>query len=237
MTITIDDCDNWVNWLSNVRTDDEAVKLDVLRQFIREAARSNVSYGNVSSEWANKKLVKLGITDLVDTDNAYKVQVDVTGKVMVAAYGRNRVEAVENALKQYNDGRGFWQMSDMQMTSDPQVTDGPEDVDTVVPDDAPQTVDALLAALRETILLAVVAGPHICEDGANRVLNDFGLDQVPERKRFTVTRPATVEMTTKIDAYDEASAQRVADWRWRNNLSGFQVKDAQPTGDPTVSEA
>lgn len=238
MTV-IDGTTNWTDWINAHGDADDSTKLDTLRKFIRSAASTGVRDSNFSATWANKKLLKLGVTDLLVDEQKYNVTREVTGKLTFMVYATSRAEALASADAKFQRSRDSWRITDVVSTSDSMVTAGPEDPDpaAAAADDAPTTVEATLIALREVIMLAVIAGPHICEGGANEVLESFGLEPIPARSRFNVIRPVEVEMVTTIEAYDEASAARVAEWRWENGRSAYlpDVKGAVPTGDPVVS--
>lgn len=231
-----DDAADWDEWIKTYRDADDATKLAALRQFIRAAAAHGVTNGDFTVAWANKKLAKLGVTGPIDALHSYELEAEVTGKVTAKIWAHTRAEALDRLADRFNNP-ARWTVASPKPVSAPVFTGGPEDVDpAAIAADAPATVDATLTALRETILLAVIAGPRICEAGANRVLTEFGLDLVPPRKSFTVTRPATVTMTTTVEAYDQASAERVGEWRWDDGQKSYSFKDVDPTGDLVTVE-
>lgn len=225
---------SWDEWDNN-HSVSEDTRLLALREFIFRLADTWKSHEKITPAWVNKKLAKLGITERVDIENRYEIRADVTGTVTLTMYGATRADALEK-LTERLDGTASATVFQVQATADPVFTSGPEDVDPDVDPDAPTTVDATLAMLREIIMLGHIAGPKYCDDGANEVLASFGLDPIPPRKSFTVTRPVQAVVTTTVQAYDEASAQRVASWRWENERAGFQMASGDPLADPTVAE-
>ena len=236
-TITLNHS-TWADWIAdsaNAAADD-FIQLAALRKFIFMAAE--VGHDNEPSkltpEWVNKKLAKLGVPDRIDGENTYTLEVPVTGIYRRQVVASNRAEAE----RRFAERRGT-QVSVTDYTvqgGTPTFTCGPEDPDPAVVDPgAPTTVNGTLEAFREYLLLAVIAGPRVCVEGVNDVLADFGLDRVPERKEFTVTRPATATATTSVTAYDEASARRVAEWRWGSNQSGYTAEVLAEAGDFTVA--
>jgi len=241
----IDGAHDWREWLDDHGDADDARKLTVLRSFIFEMAKEELDNSDIGrswdrqrrAEWLNKKLAKLGITDRIITDNIYVLSAPVSGKVTMTVGGDDRAEALREfkerleVLKSRNPV-----VTNVEATDEPTFESGPEDGErNVVPDDAPQTVDATLAVLQETIALATISGPHICVPGANEVLDDFGLPHLPERKTFVVTRPAGVVLKTVVEAFDEASALRVAGWRWEDARTSYEILgEAAATGDLAV---
>lgn len=236
------DASDFAEWMTDNPSADEATKLAALREFIVQYTRDHVEDGTLGetwscdrrAEWANKKLRKLGIAEVIEAEHLYQIEVPVIARVTLDVYGKNRAEALQYAEKQF---QGDARMAAHKLTpTGPMVfASGPEDAGpTVVDDDAPQTVHDTLMALREIIMLAVVAGPHICTHGANQAMDAFGLARLPERKTFTVTRPALATMTTTVVAYDEESALRVAGWRWEDGRKSFTTSDAAEAGDLVV---
>ena len=223
----------WIEWTDENKDADEATRLAVLREYIFAVGRRWVNDCTYDAAWANKKFAKLGITDRIQSESRYVLRADVTGTIELAVYGFSRTEALETAKQRLN-GVGSGQVTSVTAASEPAFVEGPEDVPATVDDDAPQTVDATLAKLREVILFGHIAGPKICEPEANRVLASFGLDSIPPRKTFKVSRPVTGEMSTTVEAYDEASAQRVAGWRWENGRSGHTI-DQAVSDEPVVT--
>jgi len=230
---------NWATWISDGanQSADENTKLEALREYIKELAERAVSDGHCTAAWANKKLAKLGVTHVIADENRYVVEYEITGKVSVAGYGISRADFLEHIDKRFDNGTAKWTATSVKRTSPAVFTSGPADPDpqATAADDAPKTVTDTLTALREVIMLGVLAGPHFCADGANEKLAEFGLDPIPARKMFVISRPATVTMTTSVEAYDEASARRVADWRWEDDHAAYNVKDAQSAGDVEIT--
>jgi hypothetical protein len=226
----------WVDWLAANPDATDADKLAALRERIAHSARWFVgTERGLTPEWINKKLAKLGVADRIARSNSYSVTFDVTsGKVTIGSKGDNRADAIANALERV--GRGPLYVADVDVDVDPaSVTiEGPEDVSPVAAADGPQTVDATLAALHEIMLLAVVSGPKLCVPGVNNFLEAYGLAPVPDRKAFVVRRPVQSYVETIVEAYDEASAQRVASWRWEDGQQGFKVTAGDPLGDLEV---
>jgi hypothetical protein len=227
----------WAAWIAdpaNAAADD-FIKLAALRKYIHTAAANGHEDepSRLTSEWVNKKLAKLGVPDRIDGENTYTLEVPVTGINRRTVVASNRAEAERLFASMHGTQIG---VTDYTLQDTPTFTSGPEDPDPAVVDPAaPTTVDATLTAFREYLLLAVIAGPRLCEHGVNEVLEKFGLDRVPQRKEFTVTRPATATVTTTITAYDEASARRVAEWRWASDHSGYTATFTSEAGDFTVA--
>lgn len=227
----------WTEWLEANPDADATIRLAALREYIIELARNWAGRENITAEWINKKLAKLGIGYRIVRAAAYTLSVPVTADLSFAVYATNRAEAMQkftDCLRAIETRHAT--VLHATYTATPVFTDGPEDPDlSVVDPDAPQTEDATLAMLREIIMLAVVAGPRICEPGANTVLSSFGLPDVPARKTFTVTRPVEATATTVVEAFDEASAMRVAGWRWEDGRSGYTVNDLTATDAPSLA--
>lgn len=226
----------WTEWVAANSDKDEATKLAALREYITEGARTWVRNGEINTNWANKKLAKLGITEFIEREHRYTVTATVTGKVELVAYGTNRTEALTKVKAQL-DGRSGEFVSGLTAVDEPVVIHGPEDVSTTVADDAPQTVEDTLTVLREVIMLGHISGPRFCERGANEVLADYGLAPIPARKTFTVSRPVTAQMTTQVEAYDEASALRVAGWRWDDDRNSYETASVDPADELKISVA
>ncbi len=225
---------DWTEWVAANEDRDEATKLEALREYIFEVAKRWLGTCSYDAGWANKKLAKLGITQRIDQVSTYRLEAIGTGVVSTTISARTRAEAVErfrdwvNAAPSVSIARG-------SSVSTPAITSGPEDPDKlVIPADAPATVTDLLAAFREVILLGHIAGPHMCEYESNKVLAAFGLSPIPAKQQFVVTRPVEAVMRTVVEAYDEASAARVAGWRWEDGRSGYEVSEATATDAPTV---
>jgi hypothetical protein len=214
--------ETWAEW-STANTDvdmPEVTKLAALRGYIAATARKWVHDCTYDAAWANKKFAKLGMADRIGQENYYTVTATVTGTAQVGVYANSRAEALEKANARLSDRDPL--ISSISVTSDPVFTSGPEDSAPVNPD-GPQTVDATLTMLREIILLGHISGPKVCQVEADRVLASFGLAPIPERKTFTVAVPVEAVMKTTVEAYDEASASRVAGWRWDNDRTGYTV--------------
>lgn len=215
--------ETWVNWQAAHPDAEDDTQLAALRNYIEQAARREhrSEPSTVTAAWLNKKLPRVGVAARIGQENAYIIKAPVTvAEASMMVHANNRAEALRKFAERLEDS-----VQRMVVTSygDPEFVSGPEDEDAeVLLDGAPATVDATLAVLREGILLGVVAGPKLCEAGANRVLADFGLPPVPERKRYVVTRPVEGVAHTNVEAYDEQSAQRVAEWRWENQ-QGWSV--------------
>lgn len=225
---------NWTQWVDANDDRDEATMLAALREYIAATARRWVRDCTYDAAWANKKFAKLGMTDRIETENHYIMTAAVTGTAEVGVYANSRAEALEKANARLSNRSAL--ISSISVTSDPVFTSGPEDPAPVSPD-GPQTVDATLTMLREIILLGHISGPKVCQAEADRVLASFGLAPIPERKTFVVSRPVTAEMRTTVEAYDEASAQRVAGWRWDNDRTGYKTVNAEVTDEATVTAA
>lgn len=224
----------WTEWSANNPHLSEDDQLTALREIIFRTARAEVASGNITAEWANKKLPKLGITERVQANNSYVIEAPITGIMTMTVVAANRADALEEFTRRASAAR-------VATTTNPAVhgapvfTFGPEDKDADVDSDAPATVGATLDLFREIVLLANIAGPRFdCDSGANHLLAEYGLDPVPPRKQFVVTRPVQATMRTVVEAYDEASAQRVAGWRWDNSRTGHTVAEATVTGDVSV---
>lgn len=238
MDTTIPSHSTWTDWLADNAQADQFTKLAALRKYIEQAARhANANHpGQVTAAWVNKKLPKLGVDAQIDAESSYVLTAPATGNVRVRIYAGSRTEALAKFASR--TATTMLEITSASVTGDPTFTEGPEDpTPGVLPDDAPDTVDATLVKLRETILLAVVSGPKICAESANEVLDDFGLEHVPAIKTFTVSREATVTMRTNVSAFDEASAQRVAEWRWEDGRKNFSAVDAINPGDLRVATA
>jgi hypothetical protein len=226
----------WDEWVDANDDRDDATKLAALREYITATAREWVRSGDITGAWANKKLAKLGIADRLGT-NTYVLEAPITGAVRLTLAAATRAEAAAEFQRVMGHATGASILSP-QVTADPTVISGPEDPDpNVVDPDVPATVQATLEMLREIILLGNVSGPRFnCDSGANRVLAEYGLAPVPPRKEYVVTRPATATMRTVVQAYDEASAERIAEWRWEDGRSGYTISDATPGGPFAVDE-
>lgn len=229
--------DNWTDWLAANADADETVKVEALREYIAETGKAWAGRERITPDWVNKKLTKLGITDLIKHEASYMLRTAVTGTVDLAVYAYSRTEALEKAALRLN-GTGSAHVSQLAGIGTPTFVAGPEDPNPAAADgDAPQTVDALLTAFRETVMLGTIAGPHYCAVGASRVLGEYGLPPIPERKTFTVTRPVEAVATTTVEAFDAESAMRVAGWRWEDGRNGYTLADAQATDAPSVAAA
>jgi len=202
-------------------TDDE--KLTVLRGYIFAAAKESVDDGYITAGWANKKLLSLGIVARLDTRNSYTIEVPASGKAVLRFSATSRAQAMSLAASAMGSNR--ISVSDVTYDHAAITINGPEDTTPVAPDNAPATVADLLAKLRETVMLAHVAGPRICSSGASDLLAEFGLDPLPETKRFTVRRDAEVTLKTSVEAYDEDTAKRVAEWRWEDAHNGYSIAE------------
>lgn len=237
--IAPDSYDTWSGWINDNPHAPEQDKLDTLREFIWEEASGRVGTGEITEAWANKKLGPLGIVKRFSTENAYVLEVPVTvAPVSMTVYASNRAAAemkfTDLLASRAPNAVG---VTGVKAAGDPVFLSGPEDADPLAFDpNAPTTASETLVKLRETILLAVVAGPRICVDGANEVLDAFDLEHVPARKTFTVTRPAEAEFRTEVEAFDQASAERVAEWRWNDNRTGFATHAVADEGDFVVTE-
>lgn len=226
--------ETWIDWLAANEDRDDATKLGALREIIAATARTWTTSGEITADWANKKLAKLGITERLDATQEYELEVPVNvPPVRMRIRAANRTDALSKL-----NGRlgGYVSFRDAEAATDPTFLSGPEDAALAAVDpDAPQTVDATLMALREIILLGNVSGPRFdCDSGGSAVLASFGLAPIPARKQFVVTRPVTGTARTVVTAYDEDSALTIAGWRWDNNRSGHELAEATETGDPAV---
>lgn len=231
--------DTWIDWLIAFPGADEDTKLAALRNYIEQAAvdAHTDDPHQITAEWLNKKFPTVGISARIDAPNTYVLKVGVNvDPISLTVHASNQAEAARLFLDKLNNSR---HTVAVEAASDPQFVSGPPDfVPGQLPDDAPTTVDATLVKLREVVLLAVIAGPKVCVHGANEFLASFGLGTVPERKTFTVSRPVQGVAFTNIDAYDALSAQRVAEWRWENGLTGYDARreDLVDAGDFVVTE-
>jgi hypothetical protein len=232
---------DWTEWLSGNEDASDEYKLATLREYIAASAHQWNHSGDVTVGWANKKLLSLGITDLIRTSrHYYAVSAMVTGRLTMTVTASDRADAVADATRRLGqtatDVPGRLDEAGLLDASEGfKVISGPDDVDVRVPDDAPQTVAATLEKFREIILLGNVSGPHWnCNAGCNTVLAEYGLAPIPPRKTFEMTRTVEAKMVTVVEAYDEESAQRVAGWRWEDGRKGFSVVDAAPTGELTA---
>lgn len=228
----------WETWAADNADQDEATKLAALREYIVQTAKRWVNSCTYDAAWANKKLATLGITDRIELVTSYTLEAPASGKLAVTIYARDRTEAVAKFHESVAaNANRLTYVRGAALQGDPVFVSGPEDVAEVVDPDAPTTVDATLIKLREVILLGHIAGPKVCEEEANNVLDTFGLAHIPPRRQYVVTRPVTAVMRTTVEAYDEASAARVAGWRWENGRAGHEVADAVVDGIPSVDEA
>lgn len=225
---------NWPEWAQENDDRDEPTKLLALREYIFDLARTWVGRENITAEWINKKLAKLAIADRIDVEHSYEVDVPVTATLPMRVFAANRTEALAKVASAISPGRGA-SVKDITATGAPAFTSGPEDEDPEVIDpDAPTTVDGTLAMFREIIMLGHIAGPKFCDVGANDVLAAFGLDPIPPRRTYKIARPVEAVMATTVEAYDLASAETVARWRWENDRTTYQLVGGDPTGDPSV---
>jgi hypothetical protein len=226
----------WTDWLAATAGGDadEAAQLTALREFIEQTARYWVRNGDIAPEWANKKLAKLGVTARILGEKAYVIKAAVLAEAEVSVYAYDRAAALEVFTTRLSGARLVVTGSTVQ--GDPVFTSGPEDAPDIADPDAPTTVDATLAMLREIILMGHIAGPKYCDYSANQVLAQYGLAPIPDRKPYVVTRPAAATLRTVVDAYDEASAAKVAEWRWDDGRVGFSVAEADPAGGFAVDE-
>lgn len=220
----------WLQWNEAHPNADEETRLDALHSYIWETANEWVDNCTYDAAWANKKLAALGITRRIRREAAYDVAVTVTGQTSLRVYATTRAEALDRASTALAARRPS--VNEPKPTSEFTIHSGPEDVaDDVADQDAPADVPGALAKLRETILLGHIAGPHICEEEANKVLASFGLAPIPARKAYTVTRNVAATMATTVLAYDEQSAERVAGWRWNDSRKGYSVTAADLASD------
>lgn len=227
----------WPEWLDDNPDADDATKLAALREYIADTARLYVGREKgLTAAWMNKKLLGLGITDLIENEHTYVMQTTLTGTVDFKVYARNRAEAMQKAADRLPGLTANVVVNEVHTTTDPTLIDGPEDPTGVADDDAPQTVDATLAEFREVIMLGHISGPKYCEQGANRILADYGLAPIPAMQEFTITRPIEGVLRTTVRAYDQSSAARVAGWRWENDRQGYEIAEAEATDAPSVSQ-
>jgi hypothetical protein len=232
--------DAWTDWLAANDLADEADKLTALHEIIVRTARDQVrneTYSRITAEWANKKLAKLGIPDRIGVRNSYVIEAPISGTIRLPVGAANRTAALALFESRVTNAAS-WEVSALVVQGAPVFASGPADEDpNVVDPDVPTTVQGTLDMLREIIMLGHIAGPKYCEDEANDVLASFGLAPIPPRRKFTVTRPVTAEMSTTVDAYDEESAQRVAAWRWADGRGGYNLANVDPTDELTVTAA
>jgi len=200
-----------------------------------DAAKRGVGCRHFTADWANKKLLKLGVTELVSSINTYVISTDIAAAAELTVAATNRADALAEFNRRILSERLAVTAADAPYGR--KFVSGPEDPEDRVPaDDAPTTVDATLAALREVIMLAVIAGPHLQQYYADQTLAEFGLPLIPERKTFTVSRSARAELVTEVEAYDEDSALRVADWRWEDGRKGYTIGPALADGGAVAVE-
>lgn len=223
---------DWTEWLTANFDAQEPIKLAALREHIAMEARRYVRRGDVTAEWVNKKLPALGVTDLVASQQHYELTQIATGTTHYLITASSRVEA-EKMFRARIAAASVVAIEQAFTTGDPVFVSGPADPDVSdwpQPDpDSPTTTQGTLDKLRELLLLGVIAGPKFCESGLNPVLRSFGLAPVPARTQYVVTRPATATLRTVVEAFDEASAERVAGWRWDNGRAGYEVAEAEAT--------
>lgn len=229
-----DPATDWDDWDDTHGDADETARLAALREYIFATAEEWVGRESITAGWLNKKLAKLGITDRIQRENSYTLRSQVTAEVDLVVYARSRAEALEKTALRL-DGTNAANVRNVTAVGAPAFTSGPEDPTPDVADDAPQTVEDTLVKLREVIMLAVIAGPKVCENGANRVLAQYGLTPIPQRQSFTVRQPVVAMMETKVEAYDLDSAARVAGWRWENDRNGYAVQAATTSAPMTVA--
>lgn len=220
---------DWATWLGQADDLDEATKLSALREYITATARHYVERGQITREWANKKLARLGITERFDTNNTYEIETTVSGQAKLTVYARDRAAALASFKSQIANAVVV-AVTGADAPYDPKFVSGPEDATQDADPDAPTTVSATLDKLREIIMLGNIAGPRFdCETGVNQVLAAYGLAPIPARKQFTVGVPVEGVMKTTVTAYDEESARRVAGWRWGNGHAGFDLDHVTDT--------
>lgn len=226
----------WTDWLAESGDEPEATRLAALREYIAHTARAQVTYGTITAEWANKKLAILGVTERISTPREYVLKTSIVADVEMTIYAADRAAAQEG-FKHRLGGR--LNVTDAEAPYELKFVSGPEDDDDVpaVADDAPTTLGATLVKLREVIMLAHLAGPKVCDDGANEVLDFYGLAHLPQTREYVVTRPAAADMRTTVRAYDEASALRIAGWRWDDNQAGYTTVNIDPIDEATVTAA
>lgn len=225
--------ESWNDWLAANEDQDDATKLAALREIIAQTGREWVASGEITSVWANKKLAALGITERIDADHQYELKAPINvDPIQMTVYAFDRTAALAQFANRLAAGV---HVRRAEAASDPEFISGPEDQVATVDDDAPQTVEATLATFREIVLLANIAGPRFnCDSGGSAVLATFGLATIPPRREYVVTRPADAVMRTVVEAYDEASAMRVAGWRWEDGRKGYTVSEATATDAPSV---
>lgn len=224
---------SWVDWLAESADETDDVKLAALREYIMHTAKAQVSYGQITADWANKKLPTLGITELFPASREYVLKTSIVADVEMTLYAADRADAVQGFK---NRLAGRINVYSAEAPYEIKFVSGPEDVTPAdLPADAPTTVDATLVKLREVIMLAHLAGPKVCKDGVNEVLDFYGLDHLPETRKYVVTRPAAADMRTTVTAYDEASALRIAEWRWDDNLAGYKPVNVDPIDEATAT--
>lgn len=230
--------ETWIDWLADNEDADEATKLAALHSYIFKEATRWEADGEITPDWANKKLHGLGVVQRIMRQSTYILKAPVAAVMELSIFAETRAEALEKATAILNaNGGGKNYVTQIQPGATPPViVHGAEDQDVAaVNPDAPTTVDATLFKLREIILLAHIAGPRItCLTGLNEVLASFGLDPIPPRKTYTVGVPVEGVMKTTVEAYDEESAKRVAGWRWDNSRTGFDLDHVTDTDVPVV---
>jgi hypothetical protein len=231
------DGETWTEWVEDNADSDEATKLSALRESIAATARTWVRSGQISRDWANKKLAKLGVTDQIPGENTYVLEAPVSGTLAITVHAETRAEAEEKFRNQLTSNSRAHSVPDATVTGDVSFRSGPEDPGTAAADDAPTTVDATLMMLREVIMLGNISGPRWdCDTGTNSVLASYGLAPLPPRRAFTVAVPVEAVMKTTVHAYDEGTAARIAGWRWDDGKRGYDVDLAVSTDVPSVAE-
>lgn len=230
MTVTIPGT-AFGEWLEDNPDESEATKLEALHECIIRTACNWLLHGEINKAWANKKLWSLGVKHHFDTDNTYELNTTIVADVKLVVTARDRADAME---KFKNRVKGSLNVANAEAPYAVKFVDGPEDYDKdAVNPDAPTTVADTLVKLRETIMLGNISGPRWdCDSGTNAVLAGFGLAELPERKKFKVSRPVAAEAYTTVEAYDEAGARKVADWRWADGHTAHTV--AYVGADPTL---
>lgn len=225
--------ETWTNWSGNNPHLAEADRLTALREIMFETAQKWVDSGEITAEWANKKLAKLGVTQRIAQEVPYILRVAVTAELSLTVYASTRAGALEKANERLT-GNGNASVTKVAGAGVPEFVSGPEDPDVALAA-APQTVDDTLVILREVLMLGNISGPKWnCNDGTNAVLASYGLPQLPVRRMFTVDVAVEGSMKTTVQAYDEETAKRVAAWRWDDGRNSWELDDVRDTAAFTV---
>jgi len=206
----------------------------------RHAARQVRGY-NITAEWINPWLRKMGVEELAGS-NGYTIEVPITAKVRVTAAGTTRAQAIKNAQEYAGKfGRIRSRMTMRDVTADAEnwtVVDGPEDPAPGDVNEIPQTVDALKAMLRDCLKAAKTDpnGPHSCTGGIRDEWRTFQLGDFPTFRTVSVRVPVTATVEVNLDVVngeDTDTEQARAYVAARGEFHAIEVK---PTEAPVAVE-